>query len=78
MSFEGSFERTSKLLRLKLDKRVNFACQYLEDRGLRFAIDYGYKTAIHKAAEIEAGRWLIGIPKKTMERETGRADASQQ
>lgn len=53
-----SFDRTSKLLRLKLDRRVSFACQYLEDRGYKFCVDYGFKNAIAKAAALETARVL--------------------
>ncbi len=56
-----NFRETSKLLKLRLDKRVVFACQYLEDRSYRFAVDYGYKTAIKKAAEIEACRVIATV-----------------
>ncbi len=64
-----SFESASKLLKLRLDKRVSWACRYLEDRGLRFAVDYGYKNAVSKAAEIEAGRLLIGLETKPRDAE---------
>lgn len=47
------FESTAKMLHLKLPPEVRFACLYLEARGMRFCIDFGYQNAVAIATEIQ-------------------------
>ncbi len=54
-----NFESTVKLLKLRVPRVVRFACLYLEQRGLRFCVDFGTDNAVSKAAEIESKRILI-------------------
>ena len=48
----GEYHRLKKLLRLRMTKQVDFAAEFLESRGLRFCVDFGYENAVEKAAAI--------------------------
>jgi hypothetical protein len=51
-----SFDKAVKELGLVLSNEVVFACRLLESRGYRFMIDFGYMSAIEKAANIPIER----------------------
>ncbi len=41
-----------RLLKLKVNPEQAFACLFLEAKGQRFLVDFGYENAIEKAADI--------------------------
>lgn len=43
------FESTVRLLKLDLTYEQTAACRYLESKGLRFCVDFGYDNAFEKA-----------------------------
>lgn len=51
-----NFERTIRVLNIRVSKQVRFACLYLESRGLVFCVDFGTDNAIYKAAAMETKR----------------------
>lgn len=50
------FEQAEKYLGLKLSPEVRFACLYLESRGKRFCVDFGYENAVSIATEMQITR----------------------
>ena len=49
MTFDG-FVRLFP--RLRCSKEVHYACEFLENRHLRFGVDFGISNAVRKATEI--------------------------
>jgi hypothetical protein len=43
-------------VQIPLDEDTRFAIQYLEERGSRFCVDFGYENAKDRAAELASAR----------------------
>lgn len=41
-----------KLFRAKLKPEVVYACEVLQDKGLRFGVEFGFVDAIRKATDM--------------------------
>ena len=48
----SEYTNLKALLKLKTTKHVDFAAAFLESRGFRFCVDFGYQNAVEKAASI--------------------------
>lgn len=46
------FEDAVRLLKLKVKPSVADACRYLESRGYRFCVDFGYQNAVGLASTV--------------------------
>ncbi len=46
------FRDVVRLMKLDVNPEQAFACLFLEAKGLRFLVDFGYENAIEKASDI--------------------------
>ncbi len=49
---KSEFDEMRRMLKLRVTGAKEFACRYLESRGLRFCVDYGTDNAIEKATDL--------------------------
>ncbi len=60
----SDFETTCRLIRLEVPEVIAAACRYLEKRGKRFCIEFGYENAVELAMqesekEFEETGWYL-------------------
>ncbi len=48
----SAFQRWKRLLDLRLDSTQEYACEFLESRGLKFCVDYEHENAISLAINL--------------------------
>jgi len=58
---ERHYQRICRWVGVELTQWQHWACQFLEDHGLKFGVDFGHQNCEQKAEDITAsnGKWWL-------------------